>query len=196
MPGFRGTSQCFLIILFALGGCAEFGWNPLDPKEWGDPKMAVPAFSVSWPTVPLHGRDTIARRYWREDGGYVAEFRWTRKQAVQAHAALRLEGQVPAATRKAVLAEPVSVAQGWPELAIRSMSETGPIYVQPDPKGGGDWLWQRALVGPELCVLFARVPAAEPTGLQSGWFCHAPGEALSEAQGAGLLADLAIQTPG
>lgn len=196
MPGFIRAAHSFLIVLPLLGGCAEFGWNPLDPKEWEDPAIPVPAVSVVWRTPPLDGRESVRRSLRQDDGDYVVEYRWPRTRGTQAHAGLRLEGKVSATVRQARLADPGNGAADWPELAMRSLAEPGKVFLQADPLAGGDWLWQRALVGPELCVLFARVPASEPDGLHSGYFCQPAGDPLSDGQAAGVVGDLVIAPQG
>ncbi len=196
MPGFIRTAHSFLIAVLLLGGCTEFGWNPLDPKEWEDPQIPVPAVAVSWRTPPLSGREAVRRTLRQEDGDYVIEHRWPRARGTQAHAGLRLEGRASAEMRAARLANPAEGAADWPELAVRSLTERGEVFLQADPRAGGDWLWQRALVGPELCVLFARVPVAEPDGLQSGYFCQPAGDPLSDGQATGVVGDLTIVPQG
>ena len=195
MRGFLRLPHVIAASVLALGlaGCAELGWNPLDPKEWSPPPMPIPARAVSWATPVLDGREPIrtARRV-EETGGYVEAYRWTRGSALQAQGALHLTGQEDPAWRARVLARPVDAKALWPDLEVRSVQEAGEVFVQADPARGGDWFWQRALLGPELCVLFARVAAREPEGMQAGFLCRGAGDPLSEGQAAGVVEALSI----
>ena len=181
------------VLVLGLAGCAELGWNPLDPKEWSPPPMPLPARQVVWGTPALDGREPVRAVRWIEDtGSYIETYRWTRASGAQAQGALRLSGLEDPAWRTRALSRPVEVKALWPDLDVRSLQQQGEVYVQADPGRGGDWFWQRALLGPELCVLFARAPAAEPDGMQAGFFCQGAGEPLSEAQAAGVVEALSI----
>lgn len=167
-----------VVAILGLGGCAEFGWNPLDPdyvppeKQVDLPRPKTLAFDLgTLADVPATYKAEILSDPLRAD----RRKSWTGDVDRQPQASLVLRHSM---TDKplAFPQDPKDAVAYWPDMAWRSL-DFQTLYETRNRLGPA--LWRRFVMGPFTCVMMNQTVGQ--TAL-AGYYCSPAAEELSDGQ--------------
>lgn len=182
------------VLSYGLVGCDEFGWNPLAPGP-DDPLAAVdlpPPTEMTF-TLPTLEKASIQNdRSYDEDTDILVRKRdWNAASADTVEAGLLVRrrlsgGPVP------IPNDPRDAVAYWHRLTLRHLR----FYDLYESRNSiGPVLWRRFTMGPKICVMFVQgwTPDSAAARAVAGYYCAAPGTALTEGQAESVVRSVRLR---
>ena len=190
-----------IAVALILAGCAEFGWNPLDPR-YGElqPQDYPPLPAMSYEVRTLRDASVISDQTYDKEADTLLQRRdWRTAPPEPVHASMIVLRHASGGSLTPP-GTPQEAAGYWPELATKrlrfytlfqSQNAVGPVH------------WQRFTKGPNICVMFSQAwnvggSAGSETArrIVAGFYCAPPARELTEGQAETIVRSVRIRDFG